>query len=79
MDASIAPLLLFTFVAAMIGTWIELRSSLKPATCPECPHCREVIRLQRLAEEEEARRQAELRSYVSRRYRLDDKDDERRL
>ncbi len=78
MDPSIAPLLLFTFVAAMAGTWVELRNSLKPATCPECPHCREVLRLQQLAAEEETRRQAELRSMYARRYRLDDKDDDSR-
>jgi len=43
MDPAIAPLILFALVAAMAGTWIELKSSLQPAICPECPHCRDVV------------------------------------
>lgn len=75
MDPAIAPLLLIAFLVAMAGTWIELQSSLKPVACPECPHCREVARLQQLAAEEDERRQAELRASYARRYHLDDKDD----
>jgi hypothetical protein len=78
MDPAIAPLLLFSFVAAMVGTWVNLRDSLKPAACSECPHCREVVRLERMKAEEEERRQAELRSMYARRFRIDDKDDDLR-
>lgn len=78
MDPAIAPLLLVAFVAAMGGTWIELRNSLKPVTCAECPHCREVLHQRRVAALEEERRQDEVRSMYARRYRADDEEDDRR-
>jgi hypothetical protein len=43
MDPAFASLILFAFVAAMAGTWVELRNSLQPVTCAECPHCRDLI------------------------------------
>jgi len=77
MDPAITPLLLFAFVAAMAGTWVELRSSLEPATCAECPHCQALLDTRRREREAEARRQAELRSAYARREGLDDEDDRR--
>ena len=79
MDPAIAPLLLFAFVAAMAGTWVELRSSLQPATCAECPHCRELLATRRREADDEARRQAELSSWYARRNGLDDHDDDDRM
>jgi hypothetical protein len=79
MDPAIAPLLLFAFVAAMAGTWVELRSSLKPVTCNECPHCRELLATRRREADEEARRQAELSSWYARRNGIDDRDDDDRM
>jgi hypothetical protein len=79
MDPSIVPLLLVALVAAMAGTWVELRSSLKPVTCSECPHCREVLATRRREVDDEARRQAELSSWYARRNGLDDRDDDDRM
>jgi hypothetical protein len=79
MDPAIAPLLLFAFVAAMAGTWMELRGSLQPVTCAQCPHCRELLAARRREADEEARRQAELSAWYARRNGLDDRDDDDRL
>jgi hypothetical protein len=78
MDPAIAPLILFALVAGMAGTWIELKSSLQQAICPECPHCRDVVAARRLAAEAESRRQAELSTWYARRHGLDDRDDDDR-
>ncbi|MFL5668869.1 MAG: hypothetical protein ACJ77U_05745, partial [Chloroflexota bacterium] len=61
------------------GTWIELRSSLKPQVCPECPHCRAILERQRHEAAEEARRQRELSSWYARRNGVDDSEDDDRL
>ena len=79
MDPAFAPLILFAFVAAMAGTWVELRNSLQPVTCAECPHCRELLATRRREADDEARRQAELSSWYARRNGLDDRDDDDRM
>jgi hypothetical protein len=79
MDPSIAPLLLFALVAAIAGTWVELRNSLQPVTCAECPHCRQLIATRQREAEDAARRQAELSSWYARRHGLDDRDDDDRM
>jgi hypothetical protein len=75
MDTSIVPLVLLALVAGMYGTWHELRSSLEPSTCSECPHCRDRAAAQQSEAREQARRQAELRSWYARRNGLDDEDE----
>ncbi|HEY7590236.1 MAG TPA: hypothetical protein VH723_04540 [Candidatus Limnocylindrales bacterium] len=77
MDPAIAPLLLVAFGAALWSTWTELRSSLQPATCSECPHCRTLLDARRREAEEEARRQAELRTWYARRHGLEDDNPDR--
>jgi hypothetical protein len=79
MDPAFAPLILFAFVAAMAGTWIELRNSLQPATCAECPHCRDLVASRRQARDAELRRQAALSSWYAKRNGLDDRDDDDRM
>jgi len=76
MDPAIAPLLLVAFGVALWSTWTELRSSLQPATCSECPHCRELLARRAQAAEDDERRQAELRTWYARRNGLDDREDE---
>lgn len=78
MDTAIVPLLLVAFVAAMYSTWQELRGSLQPSTCSQCPHCRDEVAQRRALATEDARRQAELRTWYARRNGLDDNDDDRR-
>jgi hypothetical protein len=78
MDPGIAPLLLVAFGVGLWGTWTELRSSLNPVVCAECPHCRELLAARKREAEESARRQAELQSWYARRNRLDDDEEHRR-
>jgi hypothetical protein len=77
MDTAIAPLLLIAFGVAIWSTWTELRSSLQPATCRECPHCRDLLEQRRRAAEDEDRRQAELRTWYARRNGIEDDEDAR--
>ena len=49
MSDDLVIVLLGGLLVAMGATLVELRSSLAPAACPECPHCR------RLASEAQAR------------------------
>ena len=79
MDTAIVPLVLVALVAAMYSTWQELRGSLQPVTCDKCPHCRDVTAAREAAAREDARRQAELRTWYVRRNGIDDEtDDDRR-
>jgi hypothetical protein len=60
-------------VVAMIVTLYEMGVSLRPAVCPECPHCRQLA-------EDEARLQEQLSSDYAHRNGLDiDDDDDRRI
>ena len=79
MDTSIVPLVLVALAAAMTSTWLELRNSLKPAYCGECPHCRAARERERHERAEEARRQKELSSWYARRNGVDDGEDDDRL
>jgi hypothetical protein len=79
MDTSIAPLLLVALVAGIASTWMELRNSLKPAICGQCPHCRAILERERHEAAAEARRQRELGSWYAKRHGLDDGEDDDRL
>jgi hypothetical protein len=41
MEQTLMPVALVALVVAFIVTAIEMRLSLAPDACPECPHCRE--------------------------------------
>ena len=69
MDTGILQLGLFATVVAMILTLYELRAALAPASCDECPHCRQI-------ETERRRRDEELQRSYAREHRLDPGDDE---
>lgn len=43
-------------LVAIAATFVELRASLAPASCPECTHCRQVQHEARLREEAELAR-----------------------
>lgn len=66
-----APLVVAAVVIAMIFTAYEMRRSLSPDSCPECPHC-----LALAAERERLDR--ELDTWYARRNGLDHKDDDDR-
>jgi hypothetical protein len=64
------PVTLIALAAGIIVTAYEMRLSLEPAHCPECPHCRAA------ALEREAQ-QHDLQEQYARRHGLDDDDDRR--
>jgi len=68
------PVALVALFVAFIATAFEMRLSLTPESCPECPHCR-------ARAIEEAARQSELdRAYARSQGLLDpDEDDDRRI
>jgi hypothetical protein len=67
------PMALVALFVAFIVTAFEMRLSLTPDSCPECPHCRE-----RAAEQ--AARQRELDGAYARSHGLDrDDEDDRRI
>jgi hypothetical protein len=74
MDGSfLQPLGLIAIIVAMILTLYDMGVSLRPATCAECPHCRQRAY-------EDARRQEQLSREYARRNGLDaDDDDDRRI
>ena len=57
---------------AMIVTVYDLRASLQPETCAECPHCR-------AREEADALQQEILAREYARTHGLDPEDDDRRI
>jgi hypothetical protein len=72
-ETMLLPMALVALTVAFIVTAFEMRLSLAPDSCPECPHCRE-----RAAED--AARQHELDSAYARSHGLDrDEDDDRRI
>ena len=73
MDGSILPgVALLALAIAMFVTLYDLRPSLEPEHCPECPHCR-------ARADEERREQDRLAREYARRHGLDDRDDDRRI
>jgi hypothetical protein len=63
----------FALLVAIIVTAYEMRKSLEPASCPECPHCKA------LAAERE-RRDRELQAWYARSNHIEtDEDDDRRI
>ena len=72
-QTTLLPMALVALFVAFIVTAVEMRLSLAPDSCPECPHCRE-----RAAEQ--AARQRELDGAYARSHGLDrDEDDDRRI
>lgn len=72
MDGSLLqPVGLGALVIAMIMVLYEMGAALRPATCPECRHCRAIA-------EADAREQERLRREYSRRVGLSDEDDDDR-
>jgi hypothetical protein len=70
MDGSMLQSLgLVSLVMAMLITLYDMGSSLKPATCSECAHCRALA-------EAEAREQERLSREYARRVGLDDRDED---
>ena len=73
MDLALQQLTLFAVFVAMIFPAYDMRASLAPDECAECPHCKA------LAIERE-RRDRELQSAYAREHGLDvDEDDQRRI
>jgi hypothetical protein len=72
MDGSMLLLGLAALVAAMIITLYEMGSALRPATCPECGHCR-------AAAESEAREKERRAREYAKRIGLPDNDDDDRV
>ena len=66
------PVTLIALAAGIIAAAYELRTSLEPVHCPECPHCLEAAR-QRAAE------RRSLQDQYARRHGLDREDDDRRI
>jgi hypothetical protein len=64
---------LIALAVAMVMTLFEMRVSLQPDTCAECPHCQ-------AREEAERRLQEDLAHQYARRHGLDrDDNDDRRI
>ena len=63
---------LLAIAIAMVVTLFEMRVSLLPERCAECPHCRGIADAERREQEQLAREYA-------RRHHLDDPDDDRRI
>ena len=70
MDGSLLqPIGLTALVLAMIITLYEMGAALRPATCPECSHCRALA-------EADAREQERLAREYAKRAGLPDRDDD---
>jgi hypothetical protein len=73
MDVSMLPIGLLALLVAMVFTVYEMGSSLKPAACADCPHCRALA-------DAAAREQDRLqREYAHRIGLLDDDEDDRKI
>jgi hypothetical protein len=73
MDTGILQIALLAAIVAIVVSVYELRASLSPAVCSECPHCRS-------AAAERQRRDQELQDWYARKHGLDldDEDDRQR-
>jgi hypothetical protein len=74
MDTSLLlPAALVALFVAILVTAYEMRLSLAPASCEECPHCQDLAA-------ERAQRELDLQSWYARSHGLDgDDDDDRRI
>jgi hypothetical protein len=74
MDTSLLlPTALVALFVAILVTAYEMRLSLAPASCDECPHCRDLAA-------ERAQRELDLQTWYARSHGLDgDEDDDRRI
>jgi hypothetical protein len=64
---------LIALAVAMVMTLFEMRMSLQPDSCPECPHCQ-------ARQEAERRLQEDLARQYARRHGLDrDDEDDRKI
>lgn len=72
MEGSILQVGLIALMAALVIMLYEMGSSLQPATCPECTHCRARKEADRMEQERLARDYA-------RRMNLPEKDDDDRI
>ena len=73
MEGVILNATLLAVIVAMVLVAYEMRASLRPAECAECPHCRSLVN-------ERARRQRDLQAEYAREHHLDtDEDDDRRI
>jgi hypothetical protein len=73
MESTALPAALVALFVAFIASAFEMRASLTPVSCPECPHCRARAL-------EQAARQSELDRAYARTHGLDrDEDDDRRI
>ena len=72
MESTILPMALVALFVAMVVTAYEMRRSLVPVACSECPHCRDLA-----AEREQ--RERELQTWYARTHGLDGDDDDRRI
>jgi hypothetical protein len=80
MDQMLMPMALVALTVAFIVTAIEMRLSLAPETCPECPHCRQRAAEKATLQHEKAVRQREIDGAYARMHGLDrDEDDDRRI
>ena len=67
------PIVIVALAVAMVITAYEMRASLVPASCAECPHCR-------AAAAERERRDRDLETAYARQHGLDrDEDDDRTI
>jgi hypothetical protein len=73
MDTGTLQFALGAVVVAMLVMLYELRASLAPPVCGECPHCRAIVL-------ERARRDEDLQTWYARKHGLevDDEDELRR-
>ena len=70
---SLQPIVLAALAVAMLLTAYEMRVSLRPVACAECPHCR-------AAAHERRQRERELEAWYAQKHGLDaDEDDDRRI
>jgi hypothetical protein len=72
MPLELSILLLGGLLVAIGATLVELRASLAPVTCPECPHCR------RLAQEALAREERDMALLDERIRDAEPRDEDRR-
>jgi hypothetical protein len=73
MDSLImSPITLVALATGIVVAAYELRTSLEPVQCPECPHCR-------AAAIERQARQHDLQDQYARRHGIRDEDDDRRI